>query len=113
MREALSFEVVFAQFERSIHKLFEVHRLAYYLTHSERLAFVDKVPAPKLVWRHVERTRYPIHLALEREDALRRAEAAKRSMWRMIRSHSLAANADIRTDVWTTSMNRAARQHHS
>ena len=102
-------EVVLAQLESAVHQLVEVHRLAYDLAYSQALAFMYEVSAPKLLRKHVETSCNSVHVALQSEDALRRPEAAKRPVRRMIRGHCLTADAYIRAYVGTARMNCAAR----
>src|SRR5579863_10174280 len=51
-----------------------------------------------------------LHVPLKRKKGLRRAEAAKRTVRRSIRGHSLGTDADTGPVVRTTGMNGAARK---
>src|SRR6185503_5601039 len=51
-------------------------------------------------------------MTLEGENALRRAKAAERAVRRDVRSYRTGTNANMRAKVWTSSVNRSARQHH-
>ena len=57
------------------------------------------------------RRRDAVHLQLEREDRLRRAEAAEGAVRRGVGRDRLRADPDVRTVVGTGGVNRPARQH--
>ncbi len=52
-----------------------------------------------------------VQVAFEREDALRRAEAAKGSVRRHVRRNGATLDANVRAKVWPGGVNRSARQH--
>jgi pyrrolidone-carboxylate peptidase len=69
---------------------------------------VNEVATSKLFRRQTNCMRDFVHVPLEREDALRRAEAPERAVRRNIRRHRAAVNANVRANVWTSGMNRSA-----
>src|SRR5262249_18184603 len=84
---------------------------AYDLLGCGRLPFANEIAPAKLFGGNAHSACDFIHMAFEREDALRRAETAKCAVRRMICRHSAAANAYVRAIVWPGSMNRSPRQH--
>ena len=74
-------------------------------------AGLDEVAAAELVGREADGGGDLVHVALEREDALRRAEAAERAVRRRVRRDRAAADADVRAEVRPGGVDRAARQH--
>ena len=59
-RESLKIRMIVAQFEGTIQKLFQIHRLLNDLSRGQSFALVNKVFAAELLRRHVERTGYPV-----------------------------------------------------
>ena len=76
-----------------------------------RLAGGDEVAAAELLGGQTRRRRDAVHLQFEREDRLRRAEAAKRAVRRRVGRDRLRADAHVRAVVRTGGVNRPARQH--
>src|SRR6185295_2114966 len=81
------------------------------LAGGSRLAFVKEVATSKLFRCQTNSVRDFVHVSFEREDALRRAEAPKRTMRWNVRRHRAAVNANVGTNVWASGVNRSARKH--
>ena len=71
----------------------------------------DEVAAAELLRRQAGRRGDAIHLPLEREHRLRRAEPAERAVRRRVGGDRLRADPDVRTEVRAGRVDRAARQH--
>src|SRR5439155_6432969 len=65
----------------------------------------------KFFGTQTDRLRDFVHMTFQRKDTLRRAESAKSAVRRHVRRYCFAMNANIRTEVRTGGMNRAARKH--
>src|SRR5262249_45066249 len=83
-REALAFCVIVRQLERAIEETPHVPRLRDRLADGERLSGDDEVPAAEVFRREPDGRRDLVHVALEREEALRRAEASKGAVRRHV-----------------------------
>ncbi len=110
-REARDFLAIVRQHQRPIEQQLHLDRLAHDLADGARLVLLDEVAPAQLVGREPDRVGDDVHVALEREEALRRAEPAKRAVRRRGRRHDAAANAHVRTEVRTRGVQRAAREH--
>ncbi len=75
------------------------------------LAFVDEIPAAQFVWRESDGFGDAVEMALQRKNALRSAEAAKRAVRRSVCGDGAAANAHVRAIVGTGGVDGAARKH--
>ena len=73
---------------------------------------LDEIPPAELLGRQVDRGGHAVHVALEGEEALRRAEAAERAVWRSVRRHSPPPQPNVRAVVRTSRVNRPPREHH-
>ena len=102
--------LVAGQLERAIEEPRHVHRLAQDLPDGVRLAGGDEVTPAELVGGQTRGRRDAVHLQFEREDRLRRSEAAKRAVRRGRGRDRLRADADVGTVVRTGGVNRPARQ---
>ena len=74
------------------------------LSRRRRVAGLEGVDGAKLHRVHAQRVGNPVHVDFDRELRLRCAESAKRAVWRSVRKHGSAANANvlaaIRTRAW-------------
>ena len=103
--KAFAFRVVVTQFKRAIEQAVHVHSFANCLVRGCRFTFMDEIAPAKLFGRESYCTRDLVHVTFEREDTLRRAETAKRTMRRHVRRYSTAVNAHVRTKIRTGGMN--------
>ena len=71
----------------------------------------DEVAAAELLGRQADGGGDLVHVPLEREDALRRAEAAERAVRRDVGGDGAAAHAHVRARVRPRGVDGAARQH--
>ena len=71
----------------------------------------EEVAAAKLFRREADRTGDLVHVAFEREQALRRAEAAERTVRRNVGGHRLCVHAQVRPLVGARGVDGAARKH--
>jgi hypothetical protein len=110
-REAAALGVEVGVRQRRLEQRLHVHGLPNHLSHGARLVLPDEVPAAEFGRRQAERRRDPLHLALEREDALRRAKPAERAVRRRVGRDGAAAHADVRTEIRAGGVNRAPREH--
>ena len=97
--------VVVGELERAREDRVHVDLVAHHLPDRARLPGLDEVAAAQLVGREADRRRDAVHVPLEREDALRRAEAAEGAVRRNVGRHRAAADADVRDrstgpDAW-------------
>ncbi len=99
------------EFERAGQEGVEIDFFADHLAGGGGLAFVKEVAAAELFGREADGGGDLIHLAFERENALRRAEAAEGSVRRRGGSNGSAADADVGTEVRAGGMDGAAREH--
>ena len=76
--------VVVALLKRAIEQLIHDHRLAHQLFGGGGVAGVQKVSAPQFERIDAEGGGDLVHVALEGEDGLRRAEAAKRAVGNIV-----------------------------
>ena len=109
--EAFALRVVVGDRHRAIEQRGHVDRIADHLADRARLPGADEIAAAQLVRRQTDGGRDAIHVALEREQALRRAEAAKRAVRRRVGRDGAAAEPHVRAEVRPGGVNRAARQH--
>src|ERR1043166_7208431 len=100
--------VVVRKLQRAKQEILQVHVFPNHLTRGRRLAFMEKVSAPELFGRQAQRSGDLIHLPLERENALGRAEAAKGSVRRRGGRDCPAADANVGAGIRPGSVNRAA-----
>ena len=89
---ARSLRVVVRQRQRAIEQQVHLDRLAHHLADRARLALRDEVAPAQLVRREPDGAGDDVHVALEREETLRRAESAKRAVRRRGRRHDTPAN---------------------
>src|SRR5438105_1412765 len=111
-REAFALSVIVAQFKRAIEETFQVQTFANGLTGFSRLAVFDEVAASKFFRRQPNGPGNFVHVALQREDALRRAKSPESPVWRDVGRDRLALDANVRTEVRPGGVNRAAREHY-
>src|SRR5271156_4336694 len=76
--------VVITQLECAVHQPTHIHFFFYNLTNRQRLTLANEIPSPQFVRRNAHSLRHAIQVALQRENALRRAESSKSSMRRRI-----------------------------
>ena len=100
--------VIVTELKGAIEELSHIHSLANHLTGRSCLTFVNKVATPKLFRRQPNCARDFVHVALEREDALRRAETSERAMRRNVSGDSATVYTHVRTRVWTGGVDGAA-----
>ena len=110
--ETLALGVVVAFPERAIEQGIEIYFLLNQLSGGSRLAFANKISPPELFRSQIQGARHLIQMALQRENTLRRAEAAKCAVRRGVGRHGLRLDAHIGAEVRPGRMNRAAREHH-
>ena len=111
-REAFALGVIIALPERAIQQAVKIHVLVDHLARGGRLALAEEISAAKFFRRQIHGARDLIHVALDRENALRRAESAKRAVRRRVGGHGLRADAHVGADVRPRRVNRSAREHH-
>ena len=99
------------QRERAIQQRPHVDRFLDGLPDGERVARPDEVAAAEFLRREPHGRRHPVHVALEREQTLGRAEAAERAVRRHVGGDRAAADADVRARVRPPGVNRPAREH--
>ena len=111
-REPLALRAVVGQRQRAIEQRRHVDRLADHLADRQRLARTDEIAPAELLGRQADGRGNLVHVPLEREDALRRAEAAKRAVRRQRWSRP-RGRARARSDkqYGPGRVDRAARQH--
>src|SRR6266542_4207056 len=110
-REPFALVVIVAQLKCAIKQTFHINFFANRLTSSRCLALFNEVAPAKFFWSQSDRLRDFVHVTFQPKDTLRRAESAKGSVRRHVRRHGFAMDANVRTKVWTSSVNRAAREH--
>ena len=106
--ECFALRMVIAELQRAREQVVHVNALANHLAGRRRLAFVNEVATAKLFGRQPNCVRNFIHLSLEREDTLRRAKTSESAVRRKVGSNSATVNPHVRTDVWTSSVDRSA-----
>src|ERR1700741_2061647 len=72
---------------------------------------MNEVATAKLFRRQTHSLSNYVHVSLEREDALRRSKSSERTVRRNVGRNCLAVNPHVGTNVWTSGMNRSAREH--
>ena len=73
---------------------------------------MNEVAAAKFFRRQANFSGNSVHVPFQSEDALRRTKPAKGSVRRDVGRHRLAPDANVRAKVWTSRVNRAAREHY-
>ncbi len=111
-REALALGVVIAFPERAIEQAVEIHVLVDHLAGRGRLALANEISPPEFFRRQIHGARHLIDVALDGENALRRAESAKRAVRRSVGGHGPRMDAHIGAEVRPRRVNRSAREHH-
>ncbi len=104
--------MVIAELERAVEQSVQINLFFDDLSGRSRFAFFQKVAAAQFFRRQADSLRDLIEVAFHREDALRSAEAAKGSVWRMIGGNGFAANSDGWPVVRPGGVNCSARQHY-
>ena len=100
--------MIVAELQCAREQVVHVNALANHLARRRRLAFVNEIAATKFFRRQFKCVRDFIHLSLECEDALRRAKTSERALRRKVSSDSATVNSHVRTEVWTSSVDRSA-----
>ncbi len=72
---------------------------------------MEKIPAPQFDRIEAERCGDFVHVALHREDGLRRSEAAKRAVRNEIRRPGTRADAHIGAEIGAGGVQRGTREH--
>ena len=94
-RETPALGVVVAQRQRAIQQAVHVHFVFYDLADGERIALLNEIAPAQFVGGDADGGGDAIEVALEGEDALWRAEAAKRAVRRRVGGHGAAVNAHV------------------
>ena len=108
VRESLALRVVVAQLEGAIHQLVHIDFFADHLADGERLALVNEIAAAQFFGRDADGFRDAVHVAFERENALRRAESAEGAVRRHVGGDGAAAHANVGAEVRAGGVDRPA-----
>ena len=100
--------VVVGERERAVEQPWHVDGLAHHLADGIGLTRGDEVAAAKLLGREPRRCGDLVHLQLEREHRLRRAESAERAVRRRVGGNRLRTDPDVRAVVGTGRVNGPA-----
>src|ERR1051326_4484721 len=111
-RKPLPLRIKMAHLKRPSQQSFHIDFFTNRLTGRCRLALLNKVTPAKFFGGKSNRPGNFVQMTLKCKDTLRRAESAKCSLRRNIRRHRGALDANIRAEIGTGGVNRAAREHH-
>jgi len=104
--------VIAAQFERAVQQFVHFHFFVDHLADGKRLAFTNEIAAAQFFRRETDGSGHSIEMPLQSENTLRRAKAAKSSMWRSIGGHDATLNQNVGTGVRAGGVNRASGQYY-
>jgi len=109
--ERRAFLVIVREDQRAVEQRIHLHRFVHHLANRTHLTLHDEVAAPEVVGRKPGPFRHHVHVPLEREQALRRAEPPEGAVRRRGCGHRAAADADVGAVVGAGRVERAARQY--
>src|SRR5215510_2775896 len=103
--------MVITQLKRSIQQSSQINFFTNDLIRCRRFAFLNEIAPAKLFGSQSNCGSNFIHVALEREYALRCAETSERAVGRHVRRDRRTPDANVWAEVGTSRVNRPAGKH--
>src|SRR5262245_47348224 len=104
--------MVITQLKRSIQQSSQINFFTNDLIRCRRFAFLNEIAPAKLFRSQSNCGGNFIHVALEREYALRCSETPERAVGWHVRRHRRTPDANIWAEIWTGGVNCPARKNH-